>query len=120
MNNLNKKIYIRDNINKVEKKLIINFIYENNIIHTKNKNGFFFDLNSISDDKIIILYNLILNYINNVNIINKEKEIDNNYNNYMNKNKIINKDNKIIINNHINICEFDKKYHKIINLSKKY
>tara|TARA_B100000745_G_C20122563_1_gene384385 strand:+ start:226 stop:603 length:378 start_codon:yes stop_codon:yes gene_type:complete len=119
------KNYIKENIYKINTKIIIDFIKMDNIIYTKNKNGFFFDLNSFSNDNLLKLNDIIKNNINE-NIIldddnnSKIKILNNDINQYALKNKKkidkneINKEIKIFIN------EFSDNEKKIILYSKKY
>ena len=119
------KNYIKENIYKINTKIIIDFIKMDNIIYTKNKNGFFFDLNSFSNDNLLKLNDIIKKNINE-NIIldddnnSKIKILNNDINQYALKNKKkidkneINKEIKIFIN------EFSDNEKKIILYSKKY
>ena len=62
---------IIDNQNKFEVDVIINYINENNIMHTKNSNGIFFNISVLDEDNILKLNNFI-NNINSIDINNYE------------------------------------------------
>ena len=121
MENLNEKIYIRDNIHKLEYNLINNFIENNDIIYTKNKNGIFFDLNFIPNEKILFLKNLIEDYINTIKLLDKKDIINEKKNDIekINKNEIKYSENKFI-KSKILINDFNNEDKQIIKLSKEY
>ena len=77
MDNINeKKQFIKKNIiNMNNHDMIIHIIKKENN-YTSNKNGLYIDLNSLSDDIIISIYNIIYNYIFN-NSENKNEFINN-------------------------------------------
>ena len=71
-----KKQYIYDKINNLEINSIYirDYIVNSNIKYTENSNGIFVNLNTINDDDINNIYDIILNKINYNNMI-----IDNEY-----------------------------------------
>ena len=77
LNLYNKILKIIDSQNKFEVDLIINYINENNIMHTKNSNGIFFNISVLDEDNILKLNKFIIN-INSMDINSYE---NNNVNN---------------------------------------
>ena len=61
LNLYNKIQKIIDNQNKFEVDVIINYINENNIMHTKNSNGIFFNISVLDEDNILKLNNFVNN-----------------------------------------------------------
>ena len=112
--NINEtKMYIYNKINNLEinSYILKDYILQNNIKYTENKNGIFLNLNSLDDNNIINIYNIIINKINyNKLVINKD---------YIEETKVINK----IVNNVENKYEvfednfFNKIDLKLIQLS---
>jgi hypothetical protein len=76
MNIDDKKQYIYDKINNLEFNTIYirDYIINSNIKYTENNNGIFVNLNTIYDNDINNIYDIILNKINYNNMI-----IDNEY-----------------------------------------
>tara|TARA_B110000285_G_scaffold79051_1_gene91120 strand:- start:329 stop:688 length:360 start_codon:yes stop_codon:yes gene_type:complete len=78
--NINEtKMYIYNKINNLEINSFIlkDYILQNNIKYTKNKNGIFLNLNSLDDNNIINIYNIIINKINyNKLVINNDFKIE--------------------------------------------
>ena len=101
MNIEEKRLYIYNNVNNIQNsRLIFNFIKENNIEYSKNKNGIYFNLSCLNDELIENFYNYIF--------LVKDNELDQEnyikiYDNYTN---ILNKDIKITFPE-------DKNYKKI-------
>ena len=72
MNIEEKKIYIYNNIEKIkDPQIILNYIVNNNINYSKNRNGIFLNLNCINDDNIDEFYKYIL--LSQENEIKEEK-----------------------------------------------
>ena len=86
---MNDKIhYIKENIinNNINHKIVYDFLIKNNIKYIKNMNGIFLTINMITDNNIILLYDLIQHNINNYEFISNEME---EYSNDIEDNKII-------------------------------
>tara|TARA_B110000285_G_scaffold88207_1_gene101139 strand:+ start:236 stop:592 length:357 start_codon:yes stop_codon:yes gene_type:complete len=107
------KLYIYNKINNLEinSYILKDYILQNNIKYTENKNGIFLNLNSLNDNDIKNIYNIIIKKINyNKLVINKD---------YIEETKVINK----IVNNVENKYEvfednfFNKIDLKLIQLS---
>jgi hypothetical protein len=71
---MDKKEYIVNNISKINHLKIINLIKKQNTEYTENKNGIFINLNSLDDNIIHGIYNIIYYDINHN--LNKIKDID--------------------------------------------
>lgn len=106
---MNDKIhYIKENIinNNINHKIVYDFLIKNNIKYIKNMNGIFLTINMITDNNIILLYDLIQHNINNYEFISNEM---NDYSNDIEDNKIIiDKKNKIEPYKSINIIFNDE------------
>tara|TARA_B110000008_G_C16817799_1_gene503384 strand:- start:323 stop:712 length:390 start_codon:yes stop_codon:yes gene_type:complete len=70
------KNYIRENLFKLDHKIIMDFIETYNIVYTKNKNGIFFDLNYLNDDHLLKLETMIKCNINNKSLLVSDPVID--------------------------------------------
>ena len=77
LNLYNKIQKIIDSQNKFEVDIIINYINENNIMHTKNSNGIFFNISVLDEDNILKLNNFIIN----INSMDMNSYENNNINN---------------------------------------
>ena len=123
----NKKLYIKNNIDRINNNNIIKLIKLNEINYTKNINGIFLDINLLNEnhiDKIISIINNEIEFklnedINDKNI--KEKTINNEKNIEINQKKEVLKNEKNNKND-INFNNFNFKSNEIdiINYSKKY
>lgn len=84
MNIEEKRLYIYNNVNFIQNsKLILNFIKENSIEYSKNKNGIYFNLSCLNDDLIDNFYDYIfLAKDNELNQIEYNK-LYKNYTNYL-------------------------------------
>ena len=96
----NKKLYIKNNIDRINNNNIIKLIKLNEINYTKNINGIFLDINLLNEnhiDKIISIINNEIEFklnedINDKNI--KEKTINNEKNIEINQKKEVLKNEK--------------------------
>ena len=123
----NKKLYIKNNIDRINNNNIIKLIKLNEINYTKNINGIFLDINLLNEnhiDKIISIINNEIEFklnedINDKNV--KEKTINNEKNIEINQKKEVLKNEKNNKND-INFNNFNFKSNEIdiINYSKKY
>tara|TARA_Y100000389_G_scaffold108836_1_gene105940 strand:- start:12023 stop:12397 length:375 start_codon:yes stop_codon:yes gene_type:complete len=115
-----KKIYIFENINMIENhNKIVNFINFYKIKHTENSNGYFLNISVLDDKFIDILYRLIHYSNNNIDELEKQKNLIEEINYSDNLNVYFKKVSKIEYND-IKLNEFtgiDKEY---ISLSKNY
>ena len=82
LNVYNKIQKIIDSQNKFEVDIIINYINENNIMHTKNSNGIFFNI-SVLDEENILKLNKFVNNISLMDINNYDINNINNNNIYI-------------------------------------
>ena len=71
---MDKINYIKENINNcnIEHGIVIEFLVKNNLDFIKNMNGIYFTINKTPNEFIYKLYNIIHNYIQNVNVIMDE------------------------------------------------
>ena len=60
-----KKIFIKNNITNMNNHDMIIHIIKKENNYTNNKNGLYIDLNSLSDEIIDSIYNIVFSYINN-------------------------------------------------------
>jgi hypothetical protein len=104
-----------DNINNVD-HIVNNYIIENNITHTKNNNGIFFNLRILNDKQIDELHNLVINFTDNMYIYNKEIKV---VTDIINNTKINKKKIKAKEYHELDI-QFTKEQINLINLSKYY
>ena len=118
MTEINKRQYIFDHIDYIDNhNKIINFLMFHEIKHTINNNGYFVNISKISDELIDNLYDLIIEFNENIND-NQEQEIIENI-------KIINENEKIIEKveiktNDIKLNTFSNEEKELILKSKSY
>ena len=115
-----KKNYIVNNIDLINHKKIIDYIFFKKIIYSENNFGYLINISKLSYDHIVNIYNIIYNTIeNNNDNDNKEKEEykiilenNNNTNNYLIKE----------ISNHIiiDLKDFNNSQRELIKKSKNY
>ena len=67
-----KKLFIYNKINdlSINSNILIDYVIFNKLKYTKNKNGIFLNLYSVSDDHINKIYDMIINKINYNKLIN--------------------------------------------------
>ena len=69
-----KKLFIYNKINdlSINSNILIDYVISNNLKYTKNNNGIFLNLYSVENIHIENMYNIIINKINFINLINSD------------------------------------------------
>ena len=69
-----KKLFIYNKINdlSINSNILIDYVIFNKLKYTKNKNGIFLNLYSVENIHIENMYNIIINKINFINLINSD------------------------------------------------
>tara|TARA_Y100001935_G_C17310788_1_gene515973 strand:- start:4370 stop:4741 length:372 start_codon:yes stop_codon:yes gene_type:complete len=116
-----QRYYIYENINQLKNhNQIIELITMKDCKFTENDNGIFLNLNTVDDEIIGIIYQIIKNTLNyNEEIINYEDVLDNEEESSEIKHKPV-EDQSIIKKESISFNLFSKDEKEIINESKKY
>lgn len=84
MNIEEKRLYIYNNVSNIQNsRLILNFIKENNIEYSKNKNGIYFNLTCLNDDLINNFYDYIFLAKDNELDQENHNKLYENYTNYL-------------------------------------
>tara|TARA_B100000902_G_C27281531_1_gene902059 strand:- start:1362 stop:1733 length:372 start_codon:yes stop_codon:yes gene_type:complete len=113
-----KKLYIFKNIEKSHNQnIFIELLDKNSCKYTKNNNGVFLNLNTLSDTLINDFYNILFFNNDDTIILNyeKEKSVDKPIKKSMTKEDKITKDDTLYL-----LKNYPKDKHKLILFSKKY